>query len=317
MCGTTGTPTVVYGGGCRITSRKFVSDWLKYDDDSLGCVIRETGSSDGGASSAGKACLRIENGGTRGSGLGVAMEMGVPWALAGNYGSDFSLAYPAMRMVAIENGGLGRTCTRFMTLRSMGSNAVRARAGGSFKGAINVASAGTITSVTVMVTGARDCTLSDTISISNPGAGAGAVLVPIVRRGQIEEVYVANGGSGYTNTFNLDTAVEIRDDYLQLHSNVSGQWGILKVEGVDADINLGIIPKGTGFVYVPKLNLSGVCNITASTSLTASSDLVLTPSGNGRVRFGTFTTTSSIPPISGYIEITDAGGIIRRLAILG
>ncbi len=317
MCGTTGTDTLVYSGGCRITNDLFQSDWLWHGNDGLGVSIRNTGSADGGISSGGSPVLRVQNGGNRGSGLGCALEMGVPWDLADHYGGASSVAYPAMRMTSAENGGIGRCDVQFKTMRGLGSVAVRARAGGSFLGEIRVASAGTITSVYVHATGDKSCTLSDTLSISNPGAGAGAILKPVIRRGQIEEVYVQSGGSGYTNTFSFQTSVSMRDDYLQLHSNVAGQWGILKVEGVDADINIGIVPKGTGYVYVPKVNVAGVCNITTSTSLTASSDLILTPSGAGRVRFGEFTTTATTMLVTGYIEIRDAAGNIRKLAVVG
>jgi hypothetical protein len=43
-------------------------------------------------------------------------------------------------------------------------------------------------------------------------------------------------------------------------------------------------------------------------------NLALTPKGTGRVRFGTY--TGAISAITGYIEILDAGGTIRRLAVV-
>jgi len=43
-------------------------------------------------------------------------------------------------------------------------------------------------------------------------------------------------------------------------------------------------------------------------------DLALTPKGTGLVRFGTHTATALT--ISGYIEIKDAGGTIRKLAVV-
>lgn len=44
-------------------------------------------------------------------------------------------------------------------------------------------------------------------------------------------------------------------------------------------------------------------------------DVRLTPAGTGNVRFGTHTATSDTA-ISGYIEIKDAGGTIRKLAVI-
>lgn len=43
-------------------------------------------------------------------------------------------------------------------------------------------------------------------------------------------------------------------------------------------------------------------------------DLALTPKGTGRVQFGTYTATVS--SITGYIEIKDSGGTVRRLAVV-
>jgi hypothetical protein len=43
-------------------------------------------------------------------------------------------------------------------------------------------------------------------------------------------------------------------------------------------------------------------------------DLTLTPKGTGNVRFGTYTGTAL--SIAGYIEIKDAGGTIRKLAVV-
>jgi hypothetical protein len=42
-------------------------------------------------------------------------------------------------------------------------------------------------------------------------------------------------------------------------------------------------------------------------------DLALTPKGAGRVKYGTYTGTILTP--TGYIEIVDSGGTIRRLLV--
>jgi hypothetical protein len=44
-------------------------------------------------------------------------------------------------------------------------------------------------------------------------------------------------------------------------------------------------------------------------------DLQLTPKGTGRVRFGTLTANADAP-ITGYIEVKDAGGTVRKLAVI-
>ncbi len=45
-------------------------------------------------------------------------------------------------------------------------------------------------------------------------------------------------------------------------------------------------------------------------------DVFLSPKGTGRVRFGTRTASSDVP-VTGYIEILDSGGNVRRLAVVG
>jgi uncharacterized protein YjlB len=50
-------------------------------------------------------------------------------------------------------------------------------------------------------------------------------------------------------------------------------------------------------------------------SNSAEGDITLVPNGTGRVKFGTFTTLTS-HTASGYIEIKDAGGTTRRLAVI-
>jgi hypothetical protein len=42
-------------------------------------------------------------------------------------------------------------------------------------------------------------------------------------------------------------------------------------------------------------------------------DLALTPKGTGTVRFGTYTGTILTP--TGYIEVKDSGGTVRRLLV--
>lgn len=61
-------------------------------------------------------------------------------------------------------------------------------------------------------------------------------------------------------------------------------------------------------------------NDTADATITASGngadvDLILTTSGTGRLNFGTHTGSGDVA-ISGYIEIKDAGGTVRKLAVI-
>ena len=47
----------------------------------------------------------------------------------------------------------------------------------------------------------------------------------------------------------------------------------------------------------------------------ANQDIKINPIGTGKVRFGTHAATSDTA-VSGYIEIKDAGGTVRKLAII-
>ena len=70
----------------------------------------------------------------------------------------------------------------------------------------------------------------------------------------------------------------------------------------------------TGIVIYPESNTTtGPIIIAASTA--ADSDLYLYPKANGKVKFGTRVATADAP-ISGYIEIKDSSGNIRKLAVI-
>jgi hypothetical protein len=107
--------------------------------------------------------------------------------------------------------------------------------------------------------------------------------------------------------------------------------------GPSTDQDLRIYAKGTGGVEIRNGNgrvircaapASSVNYITANASASGSAvsmaangsdadvDFQLTPRGAGRVRFGTRTASGDVP-VTGYIEIKDAGGNIRRLAVVG
>jgi hypothetical protein len=60
------------------------------------------------------------------------------------------------------------------------------------------------------------------------------------------------------------------------------------------------------------LGLATIGTAGASTNI----DIALTPKGSGYLRFGTRTASSDVA-VTGYIEIRDSGGTIRRLAVVG
>lgn len=70
---------------------------------------------------------------------------------------------------------------------------------------------------------------------------------------------------------------------------------------------------GGGFVGI---QASSVSQRIRAVSSATNSDLWLSGKGTGRIRFGT-RTASADAPVTGYIEIIDDGGTIRRLAVIG
>jgi hypothetical protein len=148
-------------------------------------------------------------------------------------------------------------------------------------------------------------------------------------------------GSGTGNTQVLVTHTPSAVNFFEVTGGSTTNYPLLTAQG--SDTNVGMIlrmkgaPTGPGF-RVENNNGATVCfAVTVSnssvvnhpraepsstgvaTGFTAQGsdtniDLALTPKGTGNVRFGTYTGTAL--SIAGYIEIKDAGGTIRRLAVV-
>jgi hypothetical protein len=127
-------------------------------------------------------------------------------------------------------------------------------------------------------------------------------------------------------------------NYLQVTGNATTGTPIISGQGSDTNVNLGFVSKGSGEIRFAS-NASG-SNINFRVLHTTSSavnygtvtgaavgsgpvfsvagsdtniDLTLTPKGTGNVRFGTYTGTILTP--TGYVEIKDSGGTVRRLLV--
>jgi hypothetical protein len=140
--------------------------------------------------------------------------------------------------------------------------------------------------------------------------------------------------SGSTQQFNIsNTASAV--NYVQVTGASTGNGVTISAQGSDANIGLNFLTKGTfnytfntsgGIQFGIAHTASAVNYVRASGSAAGSApsfssfgsdtniDLALTPKGTGLVRFGTYTNTVST--IAGYIQIRDAGGTIRRLAVV-
>jgi hypothetical protein len=99
-------------------------------------------------------------------------------------------------------------------------------------------------------------------------------------------VYNTKGAQNHvfqTNSGNVQFVISNRAtsaNWVQAQGNTAGNPPAFSVEGSDTNIDLAFVPKGTG-----------------------------------KVRFGTYTASAGLV-IAGYIEVKDAGGTVRRLAVV-
>lgn len=125
-------------------------------------------------------------------------------------------------------------------------------------------------------------------------------------------------------------------NYVQVTGSSTGNSPTISAQGSDSSINFILATKGTGdFVVLANSGYPFVVGGAASVvnyvrvvgGATGSApvlfalgsdtniDLTLTPKGTGKVRFGTHTGTADTA-VSGYIEIKDSGGTVRKLAVI-
>jgi hypothetical protein len=125
-------------------------------------------------------------------------------------------------------------------------------------------------------------------------------------------------------------------NYIQITGAATGGVPIISSQGSDSNVQLRLVSKGSqGITFFARggsaqqFSISSVNNsvnylvvdgAAAGTSPILSAqgtdtniDLSLTPKGTGNVRFGTFTGTILTP--TGYVEIKDSGGTVRRLLV--
>lgn len=125
-------------------------------------------------------------------------------------------------------------------------------------------------------------------------------------------------------------------NYVQFAGSASNT-PTLATTGSSTDVNLVVLPKGAGVILLGgnvtaealrvskgvsggnALQVNGAAAGSApalvSRGADTNVDLALTPKGTGQVRFGTLTATVDVP-ITGYIEVKDAAGTIRKLAVI-
>jgi hypothetical protein len=155
-------------------------------------------------------------------------------------------------------------------------------------------------------------------------------------RGRISSTGVWSIGATVGSESLRVTPVASAVNYLNVQGAIAGQTPNISAEGSDTNIAFAYFAKGTGqhFFYgnnTPQFNIgntasavnylraSGSATGTAATLSTIGTDtnidLALTPKGTGNVRFGTHTGTADVA-ITGYIEVKDSAGNVRKLAVI-
>lgn len=151
-------------------------------------------------------------------------------------------------------------------------------------------------------------------------------------------LFGTNGNSGNNQMVVSHTASAV--NYVQVTGAATGASPIISAQGSDANVTLALTSKGTSninfftagagsrslqvrhatgtLVNYPFVtgSVTGAGPVYSVDGTDTNIDLALTPKGTGNVRFGT-RTASADAAITGYIEIKDSGGTIRRLAVIG
>jgi hypothetical protein len=166
-------------------------------------------------------------------------------------------------------------------------------------------------------TGAAQLLSTSSMSISSTGANNISLLTNGIAAEQLRVAHTASAVN-----------------FVQVTGAATGSGPTISAQGSDANAFLAITSKGTSAIRlqtggttqvfinnttnaVNTLNFGGAvagsAPYVAALGSDTNIDLALTPKGTGNVRFGTF--TSSVLTPTGFIEIRDAGGTIRRLLV--
>lgn len=119
-------------------------------------------------------------------------------------------------------------------------------------------------------------------------------------------ISVNSTGTGFRNTGPNNTYIgckSIGDATPKFASGTAASTEIVSACDFANELGISVYSAAAGRVNIEAKG--------ASTDI----DLVLTPKGSGVLRFGTFT-ASADAPIVGYVTVRDAGGIVRRLAVM-
>jgi hypothetical protein len=179
--------------------------------------------------------------------------------------------------------------------------------------------------------------------VINGGSAAGAQIAGIsapsvlaLSAGGGNNIAFYTNGRVTTNQFTVShTASAV--NYVQVTGAATTGAPIVSAQGSDTNITLFYQTKGVGshvfgtrgttqqfrvadtgsavnYVQVTGA-VAGAAPVMSAQGSDTNIDLTLTPKGTGNVRFGIYTANMALV-IQGYIEIKDAGGTIRKLAVV-
>ena len=149
------------------------------------------------------------------------------------------------------------------------------------------------------------------------------------------------GVYGYSGVSAVFQAVSSPANYLSFYNSAAASYPQIVAAGSDTNIGVFYRAKGTAphrffaqdslsyeefraggvnsapvnYVHAYGTNASGGRAVLSATGADTNVDMQLVTKGTGVVRFGTHTATADTA-ISGYIEIKDASGVIRKLAVI-
>ena len=268
-----------------------------------------------------------------------------PYSVTGGSGSGatFTSVYQVASQ-AISNAGSGYIEQPTITFSGGGGSGAAAYATvGSVPIVKTIASALSFTTPSSEVFRIVDANSTGQNYISLESSGGGSNFRNAGAGTNLSTYFISKGTGTISFATNASTSTEqlrvshtaSAVNYVQVTGGATGTTVQVTAQGSDAAVGLQLVSKTASIVFVTRSgnarsfnildsalpvnylqvqgNTAGVAPILSAQGTDTDIDLALTPKGTGLVRFGTYTGTILTP--TGYIEIKDSGGTIRRLLV--
>jgi hypothetical protein len=184
---------------------------------------------------------------------------------------------------------------------------------------------GVVTGISVAAGGIGYAAAPFVFILDPNGTGTGATATATVSGGVVTSVTVTNGGTGYS----ADTKVAFRsaiksptieanfpgqpNSPLRLQASGTGSVELRNNNGVGAIANA--VANSVNVISLSG-NATGASPAVSAAGSDANIDLTLAPKGTGRVQLVTPFTSNADAPVTGYIEVRDGSGNVRKLAVI-